>query len=78
MQKPLINIFEYQFLKDQWEGPFGAAYNAAAEFCSERGLWNGFTAEQVPILSERGEAAVAEFEDWYFEEPRLGLDNDSA
>ena len=33
-----LNEFEYQFLKGQWAGIGGAAYNHCIDFCDEMGL----------------------------------------
>lgn len=54
-----MNEFEYQVLTRTWDGPYGAAYNAAYEFCKEKG-WlhqkmDGF------YVTEEGEKALAQY-----------------
>lgn len=58
MSKPGdMTIFEYQFLKGEWDGPPGAALNQTYEFCLEAG-WCDYHGRVTPS----GTKAIEEYE----------------
>lgn len=58
MSKPNdMTIFEYKFLKGEWDGPPGAALNQTYEFCLEAG-WVGYDGHVTPS----GLRAIEEYE----------------
>lgn len=57
-----MSKFEYEFLTDTWEGPRGAAYNQAYEFCKEFGWIDGFHMDGTPSLTNKGMEAVRAYQ----------------
>lgn len=53
-----MNSFEYSFLTDNWQGPYGAAYNAVYEYCRGRG-WCTFDGKST----ESGRDAVKRYQE---------------
>lgn len=49
--------WEYQVLTQTWDGPYGAAWNAASEFCIEFGWMDHFG-----IVTPKGQRAIEEYE----------------
>ena len=53
----MITQFEYDFLKGQWDGPAGAAFNTVGEDCYESGYIDPFG-----FVTPSGTKAIEEFE----------------
>ena len=49
--------YEYKMLKGNWDGEYGAAYNAVAEFCLEFGWMDHFG-----FVTAKGYKAIAKYE----------------
>lgn len=58
----MITIDEYKFLTDQWDGPFGAAYNQVYEFCKDFRWMTGFDKDGTPVLTDLGKREIANWE----------------
>lgn len=52
------NDYEYAFLTNTWKGRRGAAYNACAEYCKERGWYHELTTKGRPVLTKLGHLTV--------------------
>lgn len=53
-----MNRYEYDFLTGNWQGPYGAAYNAVYEYCRESG-WCTSDGK----ITDSGRAAVKRYQE---------------